>query len=94
MQLHLAYRQDSHVRASHREREGQVFDWNNPPVGGNAGEDFGCRCTAEPSIPAESEFSGGALCEKLERIAFDQVHLITGDTQHNQRLSCLGSPSI
>ena len=30
----------------------------------------------------------------LERIAFDQVHLIKGDTQHNQRLICLGLPSI
>ena len=30
----------------------------------------------------------------LERIAFDQVHLIKGDTQHNQRLACLGLPSI
>ena len=94
MQLHLAYRQDSHVRASHPERVGQVFDWNYPPEGGNAGEDFGCRCTADPLIPVESEFSGGALGEKLERIACDQVHLITGDTQHNQRLCCLGSPSI
>jgi 2-polyprenyl-3-methyl-5-hydroxy-6-metoxy-1,4-benzoquinol methylase len=30
----------------------------------------------------------------LERIAFDQVHLIKGDTQHDQRLACLGSRSI
>ena len=30
----------------------------------------------------------------LELIAFDQVHLIKGDTQHNQRLTCLGLPSI
>ena len=35
-------------------------------------------------------------CQKpdLERIAFDQVHLIKGDTQHNPRLARLGSPSI
>ena len=71
-----------------------MFDWNNPPEGGNAGEDFGCRGTADPSIPAESEFSGGALWEKLVRIAFDQVHLITGDKQHDPRHSCLGSSSI
>ena len=30
----------------------------------------------------------------LERIALEQVHLFKGDTQHNQRLACLGSPSI
>ena len=30
----------------------------------------------------------------LGRIAFDQVHLIKGDTQHNQQLACLGSLAI
>jgi hypothetical protein len=30
----------------------------------------------------------------LERIAFDQVHLIKRYTQHTQRLACLGSRSI
>ena len=32
--------------------------------------------------------------ETPERIAFDQVHLIKGDTHHNQRLTNLGLPSI
>ena len=29
-----------------------------------------------------------------ERFAFDQRRLIKGETQHSQRLACLGSPSI
>lgn len=31
---------------------------------------------------------------RLERFAFDQVHLIKGETQHNQWCACLGLPSI
>jgi len=31
---------------------------------------------------------------KLERVAFNQVHLIERDSQHYQRLACLGLHSI
>lgn len=30
--------------------EGQIFAWNDPPPTGHPGEDFGCRCTAEPYV--------------------------------------------
>ena len=49
-------RRDGKVRSSHAEREGQIFSWDNPPEGGHPGEDFGCRCTAEPYLPEASEF--------------------------------------
>lgn len=39
-------RRDGKVRSTHAAREGQVFSWNDPPQGGNPGEDYGCRCTA------------------------------------------------
>lgn len=39
--------QDSDVRSRHAIREGKTFSWENPPVGGHPGEDFGCRCWAE-----------------------------------------------
>tara|TARA_B100001248_G_scaffold201654_1_gene155893 strand:- start:346 stop:621 length:276 start_codon:yes stop_codon:yes gene_type:complete len=39
---------DDKVRTSHAMREGKVFSWDNPPEGGHPGEDYGCRCTAEP----------------------------------------------
>ena len=32
--------------------------------------------------------------DHLEPIAFDQVHLIKGDRQHDQRFACPESPSI
>lgn len=49
--LHPKYtwrtRKDSKVRSKHWEREGDEFDWDNPPEGGHPGEDYGCRCWAE-----------------------------------------------
>lgn len=42
--------QDERVRDSHRELEGEVFSWDNPPSVGHPGEDFQCRCTAEPVL--------------------------------------------
>lgn len=40
--------QDDKVRSSHAARAGETFSWTNPPEGGHPGEDFGCRCWAEP----------------------------------------------
>lgn len=41
---------DERVREEHAAREGQVFAWDEPPEGGNPGEDFQCRCSAEPVL--------------------------------------------
>lgn len=43
--------QDERVRESHRDLEGQVFDWDSPPEVGHPGEDYQCRCVAIPVIP-------------------------------------------
>jgi hypothetical protein len=39
---------DDKVRPSHAANEGKIFAWANPPDTGNPGEDYNCRCTAEP----------------------------------------------
>ncbi len=39
---------DSKVRSEHAARNGQIFDFDNPPEGGNPGEAPNCRCWAEP----------------------------------------------
>ncbi len=39
---------DDKVRPSHAANNGKIFAWDNPPPTGNPGEEFGCRCTAEP----------------------------------------------
>ena len=44
-------RKDDKVRGKHAEREGKIFNKHIPPVGGNPGEDYNCRCWAEPYKP-------------------------------------------
>jgi SPP1 gp7 family putative phage head morphogenesis protein len=41
-------RRDSRVRQKHREREGKVFRWDNPPDDGHPGWPVRCRCTSTP----------------------------------------------
>ena len=42
---------DDKVRDSHAEREGCIFSWDDAPEGGHPGEDYNCRCIAEPYVP-------------------------------------------
>jgi hypothetical protein len=41
-------RGDKKVRSSHSANNGKIFSWDNPPPTGHPGEDYGCRCNAEP----------------------------------------------
>ena len=41
---------DARVRAAHAGYDDQVFAWSAPPSGGHPGQDWNCRCTAEPVI--------------------------------------------
>lgn len=50
-------RGDNKVRASHAANNGKVFAWDNPPPTRHPGEDYGCRCWAEPYVHGESEFA-------------------------------------
>ena len=42
---------DDRVRGKHAEREGKIFNRHVPPVGGNPGDDYNCRCWEEPYKP-------------------------------------------
>lgn len=44
---------DERVRASHRARQGALFDWATPPADGHPGEPINCRCVAQPVIPKD-----------------------------------------
>lgn len=44
---------DERVRPEHAALDGQIFAWNDPPPPGNPGQDYRCRCTAEPLFPDE-----------------------------------------
>ena len=42
---------DDRVRPSHREHNGKKFRWDDPPAEtGHPGEDYNCRCNAEPDF--------------------------------------------
>lgn len=48
---------DSHVRLDHKELNGRIFRWDDPPISdkatgarNNPGQDYGCRCVALPVI--------------------------------------------
>ena len=41
-------KKDDKVRGKHAEREGEIFNWHVPPEGGHPGENYNCRCRAEP----------------------------------------------
>ncbi len=43
-------RGDARVRAGHAVNDGKLFEWRNPPASGHPGDDFGCRCWAEPVL--------------------------------------------
>lgn len=47
-------RKDDKVRSKHAEREGKIFNKHIPPEGGNPGEEYNCRCWAEPYKPEKS----------------------------------------
>lgn len=44
--------QDERVRPAHEELNGRVFSWNeSTPIGYHPGEDYQCRCVAQPVLP-------------------------------------------
>jgi SPP1 gp7 family putative phage head morphogenesis protein len=51
--------QDERVRETHQEVDGQTFPWDKPPEetdGNHPGEDYQCRCWAEPILPERMAF--------------------------------------
>lgn len=41
---------DNRVRDEHEERDGEHFEWSDPPEDGHPGEPIQCRCFAEPDL--------------------------------------------
>lgn len=50
-------RGDGKVRSSHAANNGRIFSRDNPPTTGHPGEDYGCRCIAEPYYTERSEYA-------------------------------------
>jgi SPP1 gp7 family putative phage head morphogenesis protein len=43
---------DERVRRTHEQNANKTFSWDNPPETGHPGQDYQCRCRAEPDISA------------------------------------------
>ena len=46
---------DGKTRKSHKDNHNKKFAWNKRPPTGHPGEDFGCRCVAEPYFDSLSD---------------------------------------
>ncbi|MEX5729044.1 hypothetical protein Ga0609869_002397 [Rhodovulum iodosum] len=49
-------RDDARVRDSHADFDDRIFDWDTPPEGGHPGQEYNCRCHAEPFLPDEPDY--------------------------------------
>jgi SPP1 gp7 family putative phage head morphogenesis protein len=55
---------DERVRDTHDDNDGETFAWDNPPVEtGHPGEDYQCRCWAEPVLPEFVAYEASLLEE-------------------------------
>ena len=61
---------DERVRDTHEEVDGQYFSWDSPPSetdDNHPGEDYQCRCWAEPVLPEFLDFQASLLdAEEME----------------------------
>jgi len=54
---------DERVREEHDILDGETFSWDSPPEPGHPGEDYQCRCWAEPILPEFVAFEASLLEE-------------------------------
>lgn len=57
---------DDKVRDEHAMRAGKIYTWDAPPDGDHPGDDYNCRCWAEPLNPAQHPWAVWAR-EQAER---------------------------
>ena len=81
---------DDKVRDAHAAREGKVYNWNLPPVGGNPGEDYNCRCWAEPYKPHEDEVKKGEIVELTGENEIYLVGSLSQEFESNQNPGAIG----
>jgi SPP1 gp7 family putative phage head morphogenesis protein len=60
---------DNKVRATHAANNGKIFAWDNPPETGHPGEDYNCRCTAEPYVQGSTEFAYQTLVSSINDVS-------------------------
>lgn len=61
---------DGKVRHEHALREGKIYSWNNPSDDGeHPGDDYNCRCWAEPLNPSRHPWAAWARKQQAQRDA-------------------------
>lgn len=82
---------DDRVRPSHRKNEGKIFRRDTPPPTGHPGDDYNCRCRAEPYVPGKTEYANHTLLvaadlvEPWNLLDFVQHYYLGGGSPKNLR---------
>lgn len=58
---------DDKVRDEHASRAGKTYTWDAPPDGDHPGDDYNCRCWAEPLNPSQHPWAVWAREQREER---------------------------
>ncbi|HHF6216565.1 TPA: phage minor head protein [Haemophilus influenzae] len=78
---------DERVRESHAEKDGQIFEYSNPPADtGHPGHDFNCRCVQIPVLDTEQEkqiIEQYEVDKVKEAISPSQYRYHVGDMEQN-----------
>lgn len=57
---------DERVRPSHEAKEGERFAWDSPPADtGHPGQDYQCRCSADPDLSGVLDMVGAPELERI-----------------------------
>jgi Phage Mu protein F like protein len=62
--------EDDKVRTSHAALHGKIFSWNRPPKIGHPGQDYNCRCWAEPYTVSLEEKKGQFVTSDINDNAY------------------------
>jgi SPP1 gp7 family putative phage head morphogenesis protein len=58
--------EDEKVRSTHQANNGKIFRWDTRPPTGHPGEDYNCRCWAEPHVP-------DSMSGRLESVPLSEI---------------------
>ena len=90
---------DERVRASHAEKDGQIFEYANPPADtGHPGHDVNCRCVQIPVLddivkPESSEDEKESLIQKSGKMELSDLIDSSSGRGGNKLYSDIGSVS-
>ena len=75
---------DNKVRSRHAEFDDKIFSWDEPPAGGkHPGEDYGCRCWAEPyKLGVDSNNTTSQSNLSISDVGIEMIKAFEGFIEH------------